>query len=53
MGLFGKGKTMQEKAQDQRDKLEMKRMKVQNKNLDVAMVEAERRKRAELERLTA
>ena len=50
MGLFGKGKTLPEKAEDQRAKIEMKRLKLQDKNMDVAMIEAERRKRAAVER---
>jgi hypothetical protein len=53
MGLFGKGKTLPEKAEDERAKLEMKRLKLANKNTDIAMIEAEKRKRAEQERLTA
>ena len=46
MGLFGKGKTMVEKAEDQRAKNEMKRLKLQDKIYDTAMVKAEQEKRA-------
>ncbi len=50
MALFGKGKTMAEKAEDQRAKNEMKRLQLQDKNLDIAKIEADQRKRAAIER---
>ena len=50
MGLFPKGKSMVERAEAERAKIEMKRLQVMDKNLDIAKIQAEQRKRTVLER---
>lgn len=52
MAIF-KGKSLQEKAEDQQAKIRMKQLQVVDKNLDIARIQADKRKRAELTRLTA
>lgn len=52
MALF-KGKSLQEKAEDEQAKIRMKQLKVYNTNLDTAAIEAKRRRALAASRLTA
>jgi hypothetical protein len=53
MGLFGKGKTLVEQAEDERAKVNKKSMQLASQRLDREMI-SERQKKAEaLRRLTA
>lgn len=47
------GKSIQDKAEDERAKMEMKRLKLLNKSMDVQGMKIEQQRRAELRRLMA
>lgn len=51
--LFGKSKTLPEKAEEEKAKMAMKQMKVYNENLDRQLIMQKRLKMEELRRLQA
>ncbi len=53
MGLFRSGKTLPERAQDERAKLEMQRLKVEQEKTQRTLMIERRRRQEELKRLTA
>jgi hypothetical protein len=53
MGLFGKSKTLPEQAEDERAKVEKKRLKLQGERLDREMLQERQRKAEAVRRLTA
>ena len=53
MGLFGKGKSLVEQAENERAKVDKKQMQLQSQKIDREMLEERRRKAEALRRLTA
>jgi hypothetical protein len=51
--VFGKAKSLPQKAEDEKAKLQMKAMKVQNANLDRQLIMQKRMANEELRRLQA
>jgi hypothetical protein len=53
MGLFRSNKSLEDRARDERAKLDMKNMRVAQEHADTMLIREKRQKAAEIRRLTA